>query len=140
MIEDLETAIYNALFVQKRQVPDSFLSEVDDALGEIIVLRYAAGGVQYWRVEPNTDLSHMLAYTTLPAGDDGSLRLTWLSLRRVQIWRRSTLYVGVPGTGIWSLRPPILMLSGTVSYHSRISWSRLAKSSRFKSRMRTESK
>lgn len=71
MVEDLEAAIYDALVVQEGQVSNGFLGEVDDALGEIVVQRYAGGSMQYWRVEPNTDLWCTLACSSLHAGLDG---------------------------------------------------------------------
>lgn len=56
VVKDLDPLVHRACLVEPRQELDRFLGEVDDALGEVFVLRDARCAVEDGRVQPDANL------------------------------------------------------------------------------------
>lgn len=61
VVENLDPVVHDAVVVQKSQVLDGLFGEINDTLRKIPILCYTRRRMQHWSVEPDPNLSQILA-------------------------------------------------------------------------------
>lgn len=101
VIKDLDATIHIRVGVECEEIPDGLEREIYGTLCECGIFSDTGSRVEDRSMQPDANLIYGLAKEHTPYHRKKYVGRTWLSLRRVQIWRRSTLYVGVDGDGSW---------------------------------------